>query len=43
MLELVRRGLIDATQNNDFEDIELESLKKEKYMNLESKIEAFYF
>ena len=30
MLELVRQGLIDATQNNDFEDIELESLKKEE-------------
>lgn len=30
MLELVRQGLIDARQNNDFEDIELESLKKEE-------------
>jgi len=27
MLELVRQGLIDATQNQDFEDIELESIR----------------
>ena len=30
MLELVRQGIIDATQENDFEDIELESLNHQK-------------